>query len=233
MGCCSEKMKSVKNKFKQIALSKEETIITMKEKLLPFSAVNIQELDTVIRNNSSNGVLSIAQLRKAMTELNFDIETFTLPQDHIQILLKLLQNSERLYDVKTVMLFGVLLCAGEPLDKSQILYNLYDVNNTNCLQEAETRQIISELIDISVDKIPRVAVDNGAEPENFTISEGNLLEYTNSLLVKKDEFISQIIDVLFAGRKIMRKTEFIKCISDDHFLQTILWSFQIRLALVN
>ncbi|OMJ66249.1 hypothetical protein SteCoe_36971 [Stentor coeruleus] len=233
MGCCSEKMKSVKNKFKQIALSEEETIITMKEKLLPFSTINIQELDTVIRSNSSNGVLSTAQLRKAMTELNFDIETFTLPQDHIQILLKLLQNPQRLYDVKTVMLFGVLLCAGEPLDKSQILYSLYDINNTYCLQEPEIREMISELIDISVDKIPRIAIDNSAEPENFTISEKHLLEYINTLLNKKDEFLSQVIEVLFAGKKIMRKTEFIKCISDDHFLQTILWSFQIRLALVN
>lgn len=233
MGCCSEKMNAVKNKYNQLALSEEETVITMKEKCLPFSTTRLENLKSVILNNSSSGIMSIAQLRKAMTELDFDIEIFTTPEEHIQNLLRLLQNSKRLYDVKTVMLFGVLLCSGTAEEKAEILFDIYDINGTHCLQEAEINEMLSELIDISVDKIPRIAIDNNSEPEKFTMPEYRILEYTECLLNKKGNLITRLSNVIFAEGKIMRREHFIKRVSEDPFLETILWSFHIRLALVD
>ncbi|OMJ92815.1 hypothetical protein SteCoe_4357 [Stentor coeruleus] len=233
MGCCSEKMNAVKNKYNQLALSEEETVITMKEKCLPFSTTRLENLKSVILKNSTSGIMSIAQLRKAMTELDFDIEIFTTPEEHIQNLLRLLQNSKRLYDVKTVMLFGVLLCTGTNEEKAEILFDIYDINGTHCLQEAEINEMLSELIEISVNKIPRIAVDNSSEPEKFTMPEYRILEYTECLLNKKDNLIARLNNLIFAEGKIMRRENFIKRVSEDPFLGTILWSFHIRLALVD
>ncbi|OMJ71506.1 hypothetical protein SteCoe_30258 [Stentor coeruleus] len=234
MGCCSEKMNAVKNKFNQLSLSEEETAITMKEKSLPFSSVRLQDLSNAIHKNSSNGMLSIAQLRKAMTELNFEVEIFTSPEDHISCLLKLLQNSKRLYDVKTVIMFGVLLSAGIPEEKAGILFDLCDINDNHYIQEEDFKGILSELIDISVEKIPCIAINNNdSELEGFTIPEDHLLQYTACLLKNKASMISRITSVLFAEQKIMRKGEFVNRISNDSFLETILWSFQIRLALID
>lgn len=232
MGCCSEKMNAVKNKFHQLALSEEETVITMKEKSLPFSSVRLQELSDAILKNSSNGMLSIAQLRKAMTELNIEVEIFTSPEEHILCLLKLLQNSKRLYDVKTVIMFGVLLSAGIPEEKAGILFDLCNTRN-HYLQEGDFKDMLSELIDISVVKIPRIAINSSSEVEGFTIPEDRLLQYTGCLLKNKASMISRVASVLFAEQKTMEKGEFINRISNDSFLETILWSFQIRLALID
>jgi Ca2+-binding EF-hand superfamily protein len=233
MGCCSEKMNAVKNKFHQLALSEEETVITMKEKSLPFSSVRLQDLSDAILINSSNGMLSIAQLRKAMTELNIEVEIFTSPEEHIQCLLKLLQNSKRLYDVKTVIMFGVLLSAGISEEKAGILFDLCNTNNNHYIQEGDFKDMLSELIDISVVKIPRIAISSNAEAEGFTIPEDRLLQYTSCLQKNKAPMISRVTSVLFAERKTMQKEEFVNRISNDSFLETILWSFQIRLALID
>ncbi|OMJ70171.1 hypothetical protein SteCoe_31905 [Stentor coeruleus] len=232
MGCCSEKMNAVKNKFHQLALSEEETIITMKEKSLPFASVRLQDLTDAVLKNSSNGVLSIAQLRKAMTELNFEVEIFTSPKDHIICMLKLLQNPKRLYDVKTVIMFGVLLSAGIPEEKAAILFDLCQTDNHH-LQEGDFKHVLSDLIDISVQKIPRIAINTDIEAGSFSIPEDRLSQYTSCLLKNKIQMMSDVTSILFAEKKPIRKGEFINRISNDSFLETILWSFQIRLALID
>ena len=233
MGCCSDKMSISRNKYDQMASSEEEATITMKEKQIPFSTVELQAFEKSIQKHQNNGILSISQFRQAMAELDFDIKIFTIPEYYIRLLLKALQNSKQLFEVKTILLFGIVLCIGTPCEKSEILFKLYDTKNSKLLKKNELLLMIKDIFEVSVIKIPRIAEDNIDEPQTFTLSEEKLNSYIESMSAKEDKFTSKAIDLLIGEAEEITQEEFINRISQEPFLESLVWSFQLRQLLVD
>jgi Ca2+-binding EF-hand superfamily protein len=233
MGCCSEKMNSVKNKYHQLAMSEEETIITMREKSLPFSTIKLSDLELLLNKQEHNQVFSINQIRHVMAELNVDVEIFSTPDQHIHTLLKLLQNPKRLYDYKTVMLFGVVLSSGTTKEKGEVLFKLYDAKKTGTISEGELVEMIEDLIDVSVNKIPRVAVDENEHRQVFTMSRMKLEEYVGMLMTRKQALVSRALNALIGGKKSVTRSEFVKRMEENSLLESLLWSFQLRLTMLD
>jgi hypothetical protein len=231
MGCCNEKMMMGKSRFNLMLVSEEEDIIKLKEKSLPFSTTKVMDLEAVIKQNQFDGVLSIAQLRKSLTQLEFDLELFTIPEIHIAKLLQILQNPRKLYEVRTILLCGILLCEGTTSDKANMLFNLYDSKRDTSLDKDVIKDMVYEIIDMSVKKIPKIAVDDNEEPEPFTIDTSKLETYTNGLLSKSETLVEKVITKLMEDQYCITQTDFIKRISRDSFLESLLWSYRIRLEL--
>jgi hypothetical protein len=233
MGCCSEKMIAAKNKYNQLALSEEETIITMREKSIPFSMIKLTDLDLTMKQHNYTSLLSINNLRQVLSDLSIDLEIFTSPEDPIHILLKIMQNPQRLYDYKTVILFGVVLGIGTPKEKALILYKLYDKTDSGRISEASLIEMLNDIINVSVTQIPKIAIDNSETPENFTISEKKLNEYLRNLLAKKKIFTSRALNLLVGGKSYISQGDFMKILSESSYLESLLWSFQLRLAMLD
>lgn len=233
MGCCSGKELEPGFGMQQISLSEEESIITMREKQIPFSRIKLEDLQKALKTNENNRVLSIVQLRKAMSGLGFDTQIFGQPDENIQNFLKLLSNSSRLYELKTISLFGVVLSIGSPKEKSLILFKLYENTEGEGLSKSEINAMIEDIIDVSVNKLPQIAINDDDDPEQFTLPKEKLLNYVSSLLEKKENYITIAVNSLIADKEKIFVNEFVNKITDDPMLECLLWSYQLRLALNN
>ena len=231
MGCCNEKMQMMRERYSQLVNSEEEEVIKIKEKAIPFSKTKIKELDVVIKKNQYEGIMSIAQLRKALVELNFDLEDFTMPEDHIAKLLKILQNPKRLYDVKTVMLCGILLGEGVNKEKANMLFKIYDKKHNDRISKKKITAMIREIIDLSACKIPMIAIDDNEEPQTFTLPSHKITAYSNMLLVKKEVYITEVLNQLMGESNYINLDEFVKKICGNLVLESLLWTYQVRLSL--
>ena len=230
MGCCSEKM-MVKTTMGRLSLSDEETIITMKEKLLPFSCLTLSELTSSITHNQEEQIMSSCQFRKALTDIGVESEVFTDPESQVYIFLRILQNPSRLYDVRTVMLAGIVLSTSLATEKADALFSLYDSSGTKELKESEARKMIEEIIEVSVGKLPLLAKETSEEEHNFTLSEEKVVAYVENLMRKKDKYIQRALPVIMASSEKVNREEFVRRVSEHVLLEPMLWSYQLRLHL--
>ena len=199
MGNCTETCSCSKNKPSDFVDSEEESIIKIKEKSLPLSKIKIEEISTIINNHQYDGILSISQLRSAFTEMQFNIDFFSDPDHQFSKLLIILQNTNKLYEVRTVMVCGILLGLGDIKAKFNAFFKIYENSIDNCLYKAKCREMIEDIIMMAAKKIPFIAVDDSEDPAIFTIPSNKIERYTDLLIKSKDNYIKKLLDILFIG----------------------------------
>lgn len=226
MGCLETR---TTENYKSPSLPQEEMIIVIKEKEVFFCSITTENLEKSIKSNSINNLLSIAQLRKSIGDLGCNSNEFVVKDEVMLKLMTILQNSNKLFEYKTIMIFGILLCEGDPKDKSLSLFRLYDTDNKKILTRDVINVMIEELIDISINKIPRLAIDDDDNPEPNTLSKFSVNKYTKYLLKSKDKFISKILDLLLDKRNVITQDQFIKNVAQNALLEALVSSSKLRL----
>ena len=232
MGCCNDKTINHMNKTNQVIVSEEEDIIKEQENIIPFSKVNIIKIEKVLIKYESAGCLSSVLLKSALSKLQFEENDFTDPDSTTYKFIMQLRGKNKLYSIDTILLSGVVLGSGNINEKATVLFNLYDKDKAKVLEKTNINCMIKDVINFSVKKIPIIAIDNNEEPAPNTLKSDRINKHINSLWEKRESYIAKIQNLLLGNKINITLDEFIDKISEDIFLQTLLWSYQIRLTLL-
>lgn len=155
----------------------EELELIKKEMKLPYGIDSPSKIDIVHRKYSIEGKINKNQWDQIKLALNFPTN-FT-PYENFY-------NSfcdDDHYSLRTLIILGILLSYGNFTDKAQLMFEILDVENLKVLNRADIEFLVSEMVDISVNKIP--------------------------LLIEKDKkvkkYIKSLKSVKERGKKIMLK----------------------------
>ena len=121
----------------------EENNMILFEENLGYHLQVSTEVDSVFRKYSSNGYLNSAQFRRACNILGIT-SINTEESNKIEAFYQKLQNDKSLYPLKDLLVIGVLLSDGNARDKSRLLYEIYDEDNTGnlsffCIKEQNSK----------------------------------------------------------------------------------------------
>lgn len=236
MGCCSH-TRSIPILLPKFELPSQEKVILEGEKRIPFSSKESKDLDQTFKANGSGGKLSVAQLKKALGLLNIPVEIFTDPDTQVFKFLTRIQNEKKLYDISNLSLCGILLGSGDIPTKARILFNHFDVDASEKLDKSEIEKMLEDMIDISIVKIPILSLkledesDDPNQPSYPKLTQQEIDEYVSVLEKGKSKFIQNVILKLLEGADGISIDEFIRKVSNDKYLERIVWSANIRITL--
>lgn len=244
MGCCNEKILACVNKSSQFIISDEEEIIKLNEKTIPFTLNNVTKIVPIVKKYSDDGILSMVLLKGALFQLDFCQDNFTDPESQVFKLLRLLQNPQKLFNLNTVILCSILLGSGTSSNKAKHLFELYDTDSKKFLTKDQINSLIKDVIDLAVKKIPLIAAgqsldsrlntiesEDGAKPPTIDIDKLN--KHIKAMLEKKPIYTNRVFNVLLDGDNSIRMSDFIQKIEKIPLLETLVWSYQIRLELLS
>ena len=175
--------------------------------------------------------MSISQLRSSLTEMQFNIEFFSDPDHHFTKLLQILQNQNRFYDVITVKLCGILLGIGDLKEKAGALYKIYENNDDKFLYKDKCKEMIEDIINMAVKKIPFIAADDSEQPMAFTLPMERIESYTDILMKMKNSYLSSALERLFIDQIKINFDEFCMKLENDPVLESFCWGHKIRNSL--
>lgn len=223
MGCCGSKhaLELIPKKD----LPKEEKVIREQEKTIPWSNKSAKELQRGLKAESLTGQLSVAQLKRAMHDLNIDSDMFVNPESPVYKFLKKLMNDRKLYDVKRLALCGILVGEGSVKEKAGVIFNHFDEDASGQLERGEIVNMLNEMIDIAVEKIPAMAKGS------TEVTAEELDAYTAMLLTGRHAFVERTVSTLLSTNTGISLEDFETKLQENSTLRRLIWSYEIRLSL--
>ncbi|CAG9314262.1 unnamed protein product [Blepharisma stoltei] len=141
---------------------REEEVIASSEKKLEFSKLNSKDIINAFTAEGMEGVLSRPQLKRAFLSLGLPENDLTSPDAPFYQILAKIKNEKKLYDIRKVALLGLLLGKGSNIDKARLLFKQYDSGSLGSLDTGKVELMVNEIIDLSVNIIPDIAIGEGA-----------------------------------------------------------------------
>ena len=182
MGCCSGDMNFMRQTLTHLISPEIENMIGEKEKLIKFSSLKVKLIESKLKINSFEGMLSSPQLRKCLSDLKFDIKVNKSIENHNARLLRFLQNEKKLYNFGIVMLCGLLLGKGKPNEKASILFDIYDPEKKSSVTKETAEIIMDDIIMMAAKKIPMITADDNEESESFYLPFTSVCDYSDAVI---------------------------------------------------
>jgi hypothetical protein len=111
----------------------------------------------------------------------------------------------KMYSVKKLTTFGVLLGKGSVDEKASCLFSVYDIDASNNLSKWEISILINDVLDIVLEKIPDFTA------EVFPEAKDKMSSYKEKLLVMRQNFLDYFKYLLLEDkRKEMTGEEFVE-----------------------
>lgn len=182
-------------------LSQEEQSILHEETILGYGRHQSVYIDMILRKHSHLAKLNKKQFNQAANHLKLKVCEF---ERHTKIC-DFYSSFQHLqdYDLKMMLVLGILHGQGKLEDKAKLLFEIYDVNGN---EETDKKHLYDMLIDMStvaIDKVAILVVDNPGCSE-YKVKQ--YLSHCNSVKIKNiDKVISQIL----VGRTSISKSKFV------------------------
>jgi hypothetical protein len=125
----------------------EEDFLEPFELSLNLHKMSCKEIDRAIYRFSTQKFLSIFQFERACSNLSLSLK---MHHDFFNFFLK-----DGRYSAKKLSTLGVLLGSGSMTEKSAILFDNYDDDQSNSLESLEIKEIIQDVLEISCFYIPQ------------------------------------------------------------------------------
>lgn len=232
MGCCNEKTTGKVSGSTQLIVSEEEELIKECEKSIPFTNTHISKILLVFSPHKNKEHWHKPLLDSLLLDLGFSEQSLKDPDCYEYKFIKTLQNQKRLYSYHTILLSALLLAPGNSIEKSRALFELYDKDKQDKLDNSEVQNMISEIINFSVKVIPMIAVNDEDESQDKGLSSVKVKKHLIVMLRKENQLVSRLTNVLMQGSRHISRSDFIARVTEEPFLQALLWSYLIRLALL-
>lgn len=160
--------------------SSEETSILEAERVLNFHKQKSYKVDSIIRKFSLNGKVNSVQLSRIADHLNLQIYN-TPPFMRIQDFYDKLKDTSGNYDIKDLLIIGILLSDGEPCTKAALLYQVFDEELTGHMDSMKVRrQLLEKVATYSCSTLPRLVSPEQSPTVN---------------VIKNDKYIKDMMDI--------------------------------------
>lgn len=131
-------------------LSDVEMTLTTSEFLLRFHSAKVQQTDFVFRKFSSHGLVNSSQLAEALSSLSFK------PKENLQVkaFYDSLSAAQGNISLKKLLIASILLGKGTDLEKAELLFEVFDDDNSRTLPESAIRGLVDDLYEVVVLHLP-------------------------------------------------------------------------------
>lgn len=230
MGCCNYRLNCGNFKSIELTTCSDEDLIKVKEKSLPLSSISAEEIALIINKYQFEGYMSSAQLRQCFMELKFDVAAFSHCESEASKLMAALQ-SEKLYKTQIVSLCGLLLGEGKSIEKAKVLFSIYDTEESNSLSSETINKMLEDIINVSANRIPLIAADDNDIMATYSLPNTRVEAYITSLTSNKDYYMKKVLLELLPKETSINLQEFLQKVTHSRLLESLLWSYQVRLEL--
>ncbi|OMJ95017.1 hypothetical protein SteCoe_1715 [Stentor coeruleus] len=180
MGCIE-----VKNKSEEILIQEAEHVLNLKKQK------SIQ-VDSVIRKFSLNGQVTSVQLNRISSHLKLQTKNL-FPFIKIDEFYGKLRDINGNYDLKDLLVIGILLSDGESSTKAGLLYQIFDEELTGHMSLSKVKnQLLYKLVIHSCSSLPKLVSPRQASNVNLEKIE----KYSDCLIEKKDTCINSVAERL-------------------------------------
>lgn len=191
----------------------EERCIIQAENGLGFNKINVNEIDTIFRKYSSNGVITQSQLIHISNTLNFKILN-TGNHSQIQSFFMNLRSEDGTYELKDLLLIGIMLGRGKSSTKAMLIYEAFDTSLTHQLDIQDVqKEILTRMIYHSSHTLPELVSSEIAFPD----AEVKILKYKKKLFEMVEPAITQISSKLLIRGKVISQDTFVETFSGFYY----------------
>ncbi|OMJ92773.1 hypothetical protein SteCoe_4407 [Stentor coeruleus] len=173
----------------------EELELIKKEMKLPYGIELPSKIDIVHRKYSLGNKINKNQWEQIKLALNFP--TDFSPYENFY-------NSfcdDNHYQLRSLIILGILLSYGNFTDKAQLLFEIMDSESHKVLKRTDIESLVSEMVDISVNKI-RLLVEDDSKVKKYIKSLKSVKEKGKKIMlmrfckskmqnITKDEFVNR------------------------------------------
>ena len=181
MGGCCYRSKEYQN-IKELgsSFSSEWTIISDKEKEIPFAKVSLKDLEDCLNRYQFGSRLNKPNIRKVIDDLNLNVHLLNDPESSQFKFFEAFIETDKLYTLRKLVLSAILTSKESIKIKVDIIAKYYDFSDNKSLEEDEILEFLKEIVDVSAKSIPLVAVadDPGSTTTGF-ITEDTYKKFTN------------------------------------------------------
>lgn len=182
-------------------LSLEEQSLLHEETVLGYGRHDSVYIDMILRKHSHLGKLNKKQFNQAANSLKLKVCDF---ERHSKVcdFYTSFQNLQD-YDLKMMLVLGILHGIGKPEEKAKLLFEVYDVNGNEEIEKKHLNDMLTEMCTVALDKVAILAVDSPS------CSEYKVKQYLAHCDSVKTKNIVKIISQILIGRTSIAKSKFI------------------------
>ena len=188
MGCISNKCD----------YNPEEIALLIKEMSLRYNMHPPSKLDLIHRKYSNSGKINENQWKEIKSLLHFKDECKNSEVFYNSFLI----GDE--YSLRLLLILGNLLSYGNFTEKAKLMFEIIDVENTKIASKQKVGELVDDLIDISVNKIPLLIEEKSKKsaylrlmPRKIKIGKEQMMKHyyrTQEIAITQEEFIDTFLN---------------------------------------
>jgi hypothetical protein len=194
-----------------------EKTISVSEKKCPISKKSPSVIKNILKEEGNKGNLSWSQLKRAGGKLGLDKIDLQNPDSPVCVFLNSLGDGDYTKEL-IVILAGILISNTSDKEKASVLFESYD-EETGILTRSKIESLLSDLFDISINKLPNLA-------GSTKIVREAILTYTKKIAEFKSNFVSDTIQLIMQDLPEVGKGIFVELIQKN--LNFVVNSSQLR-----
>ena len=202
----------------------EEKVINSHEQLLGFSKYTSRKVDLVFRKFAYNETFNENQWSEVCSNLRL------ATSDIHGTITKFYKQFERngKYDLKPLLLLSIMLTRGTEVEKAKLLFEIYDYDCTLDLERSEVSTMISDMINIAVDKTSILTLEDPTILEHIP----KINNYILKLKYRNKDAVHKLTTDIMSGLSSLRQDMFIEAMKSPN-IKGILTSSGMRAYLIS
>ncbi|OMJ75443.1 hypothetical protein SteCoe_25410 [Stentor coeruleus] len=174
-------------------INKEEHCIILGEESLSYTTKNCKDVDNIHRKYSFSGNVNNLQFSEISKRLYLAI--YVSPSEKIRNFYNFFKTDEENYSLFSLLVLGLLVSSGNPIDKARILFEIEDKLSGKILSRESVQNLAKEMITISVDYLPSLFLTN----EEYKVNEDSVKEYLSKIKQNKDKALGLMTKEFMGG----------------------------------
>mmetsp|Transcript_25770 Transcript_25770/g.45383 ORF Transcript_25770/g.45383 Transcript_25770/m.45383 type:complete len:246 (+) Transcript_25770:6247-6984(+) len=147
-------------------LSDVEYTLTTTERCLTFHISKAWQSDFVIRKFSSQGKINASQLAEALIYLNFRGRN----DPQVKAFYDSISGANGIVSMKQLLIATILLGKGTDLEKADLLFEVYDDEDSRVLREIAVKNFVSDLYEVVVVHLPTLITTQPPSEDNVKVT---------------------------------------------------------------
>lgn len=194
--------------FPRIGITAEEAAVINFETNLRYSDLSVIYLDKVHRKYSYKGNISESQWKDICNILKLSLSYLDCSQ-HILNYYENYKGSTYNFSLKKLLILGVLLGDGKPLEKGRLLFEAMDDSGCEILNSGQVQDLVEIMVKIACEMNPRILMKDEFNDVTFE----DLEKYMAKLSRGIKDAIHKAVEEIMKGCDMIRIKEFLSRLS--------------------
>ena len=213
----------------------EEEFLKDFEKRIPLAAQSTESLVASLREFKHLQLLNRLQLNHILKALGFSSESISDPDSYVYRLIAGLKTESKLYSKEKVFATSLILVSGKTIEKASILFEVFDKSKNQTMERNDLKKMIQEIFKIAAVDLPSIALAECFENHNYEVrvNKEKIMSHLMFLRERQEFFVNRMANRVLEGEDSVTQKRFVSKVVSDPVVESLVWSYMIRLALLD